>query len=270
MTVTDPTTTASRTLLGTGIHMHHVDHGDPNGDPVVLIHGYSDSGYSFSRVLPQLEPGYRVHAVDLRGHGATDRPADGYGIGSLAADVVAFLDAVGIARASIVGHSLGTLVARRVAETNPERVDRLALIGAVRTPVNDGVLALHREVIALDQAALPEFAREFQESTVHSPIPEDFLERAVEISRTMPLAVWRAVVDGMVGFDDAADLRRISAPTLLLWGEHDAYFGRDEQDFLATAITRARLQVYGAAGHAPHWEMPEQVAEDLQSFLTEG
>jgi pimeloyl-ACP methyl ester carboxylesterase len=269
MTISPVRATERRTQLGAGITMHHVDQGDPDGEPLVLVHGYSDSSHSFSQLLPLLDPGYRVHAIDLRGHGGSDRPADGYGIDSLAADVVSFLDAVGIARADLVGHSLGTLVARRVAETRPDRVDRLVLIGAARAPVNDDVRGLRAEVMELDETTLSEFAREFQLSTVHTGMPDGFLDRVVEVSRSMPLHAWQGVIEGLAVFDDDADLARIAAPTLLLWGQHDAYFGRDEQEWLARSIPRARLHIYPDSGHNPHWEIPDIVARDIQAFLAD-
>jgi pimeloyl-ACP methyl ester carboxylesterase len=267
MTISPSLTTERWTRLGTGITMRHVDQGTPDGEPLVLVHGYSDSSYSFSQLTPLLDPGYRVHAVDLRGHGGSDRPAGGYDVDGHAADVVSFLDAVGIARATLVGHSLGTLVSRRVAETRPERVDRLVLIGAARAPMNEGVRALRAEVAALDEVSLPSFAREFQLSTVHAAMPDGFLDRIVEVSQATPLHVWRGVADALASFDDDADLARITAPTLLLWGEQDAYFGRDEQDWLARSIPGARLRVYPESGHNPHWEIPAVVARDLQDFL---
>src|SRR3712207_8584029 len=100
--------------LATGPRVHFVEQGDPAGEVLLFLHGYSDSSFSYSRVLPLLPARYHAFAFDQRGHGDSERPHDGYGVDSLAADVVAFLDAVGVARATIIGHSGGTLTARRV------------------------------------------------------------------------------------------------------------------------------------------------------------
>src|SRR3712207_5267137 len=128
------------TRLETGPRIHYAEQGDPDGDVLVFLHGYTDSWFSFSRLLPLLPERYRAYALSQRGHGDSERPADGYTVDNLAADVVAFLDAVGAARATVVGHSMGSIIARRVAETRPERVARLVLIGAVFTPMtaNEG------------------------------------------------------------------------------------------------------------------------------------
>jgi non-heme chloroperoxidase len=82
-----------------------------------------------------------------------------------------------------------------------------------------------------------------------------------------PARVWRSALEGLLGFDDAADLGRIVAPTLLLWGERDGLFSREEQERLAAAIPGARLQVVPEAGHSPHLERPERVADDLDAFM---
>lgn len=268
MTVTTATgLREGSTQLSTGIRIHHVDHGDPQGAPVVMLHGYSDSSFSFSQLMPLIDPAYRVHALDVRGHGNTDKPSTGYSIDDHADDVVAFLDASGIARVTVLGHSMGTTVARRVAEAYPDRVDALVMIGAVRTPVNDGLQELKAAVHALTEDDLPDFARDFQVSTVHAAMPAGFLDRVVEICQAVPLRVWRAAVDGLVAFDDAAAVSRIRARTLLLWGEHDAYFGREEQEWLAATIPDARLRTYASSGHNPHWEQPADVAAELHAFL---
>jgi pimeloyl-ACP methyl ester carboxylesterase len=86
-------------------------------------------------------------------------------------------------------------------------------------------------------------------------------------SLKLPVRVWQAVIDGVNRFDDRADLGRISAPTLLLWGEQDAYFSLAEQERLAAAIHGARLVTYPETGHSPHWEHPEQVALDIAAFI---
>ena len=70
--------------------MHFAEQGESRGEPIILLHGYSDSWFSFSRVLTPLAREARVYALDLRGHGKSDQPAAGYGMRDLAADVVAF------------------------------------------------------------------------------------------------------------------------------------------------------------------------------------
>ncbi|HKO62203.1 MAG TPA: alpha/beta fold hydrolase, partial [Pyrinomonadaceae bacterium] len=99
---TTPEPRHAEVRLGTGVRMHYVEQGDPKGPTIILLHGYSDSWVSYTRVLPLLDKKYHVYAPDLRGHGASDRPASGYTFPDFAGDIIAFMDAKGIKKASIV------------------------------------------------------------------------------------------------------------------------------------------------------------------------
>jgi non-heme chloroperoxidase len=181
--------------------------------------------------------------------------------------VVVFLDAVGHP-ARQPGRALaGQLHPRRVAETHPERVERLVLIGSAATAANEVLFEVQASMRTLQNPVPAELAREFQASTAYAPLPEAFFEQLVAESRKLPSHLWREVLDDVIAFDDAADLRRITAPTLLLWGEHDALFPRQEQERLVASIPDARLLVYPETGHCPNWERPERVADDLDAFI---
>jgi non-heme chloroperoxidase len=260
----------ANTRLGSGPRIHHAEQGDPDGEPIVFLPAYTDSWFSYSRVLPLLPVRYHAYAVDQRGHGDSDRPACCYAIEDFAADVVAFLDAVGVERATLVGHSGSCFVARRVAEAHPERVARLVLLGSPGSlGDNQEELELQTAVQALQDPVPVRFARELQGAAAHVPLPEPFFERLIAESLKLPARVWKNVLDGLFAFDDAADLGRITAPTLLIWGEWDRWLPREEEDHLAVAIPGARVVVYPATGHSPNWERPERVATDLDAFMRE-
>jgi pimeloyl-ACP methyl ester carboxylesterase len=114
-----------------------------------------------------------------------------------------------------------------------------------------------------------DFVREFQESTSAEAVPEGYFERVISESLRLPAHVWREAVAGIVSADDSGRLGEITAPTLLVWGDRDAWFPRGEQDRVTAAIPGARLAVLEGAGHAPHWERPDEVAEVLTAFLRE-
>jgi pimeloyl-ACP methyl ester carboxylesterase len=111
------------------------------------------------------------------------------------------------------------------------------------------------------------FAREFQASTAYAPLPEAFFERIIAESLKLPARLWRKVFDEILAYDDEDQLKRITTPALLIWGEHDALFPREHQDRLVATIPGARLEVYEETGHCPNWERPDRVAADLQDFL---
>jgi non-heme chloroperoxidase len=253
------------TRLATGPQVHYAEQGDPDGETILFLPAYADSWFSYSRVLPLLPARYHAYALDQRGHGDSERPACCYTVDDLAADTVAFLDAAGIERATLVGHSGSCFTARRAAVNHPDRVAGLVLIGAPLSLAKPAVLAFQAAVHALEDPVPAQFAREFQAGAAHVPLPEGFLEGLVAESLKLPAHVWKAALDGLVAFDDAADLGRITASTLLIWGDHDAVVSLEDQQRLRDAVPDARLKVYPETGHSPHWERPERVAADLDA-----
>ncbi|MGH7630723.1 MAG: alpha/beta fold hydrolase, partial [Gemmatimonadales bacterium] len=193
--------------LTTGVRLRYAEQGDRHGHPVILLHGYSDSWFSYSGVLPLLDPKYHVYALDLRGHGDSDRPASGYDMRGLAADVLAFMNAQRLARVTVVGHSMGSLVAQQLALAAPERIARLVLVGSVAAPAQSAVLIeLDRAVRSLGDSVPVDFVREFQESTVFQPLPPGFIDRAVRESLKLPAYVWRGLIAGMLAADSPVGL----------------------------------------------------------------
>jgi pimeloyl-ACP methyl ester carboxylesterase len=260
-------TTTTRVRLCTGIEMHYREQGE-GPEPVLLLHGWPDSGYAYDPLVAALPVGrYRSLAVDQRGFGSSDRPAGGYGIDDLAADAVAFLDALGLPAVTVVGHSMGSLVARRVAQVAPARVRALVLIGTALHGGNAVVREVVGQIRDLPDPVPDDFIREFADETVHLPLPEPFLDGLVAESRKAPARVWRAVLDGIVDYDDADRLAGITAPTLVIGGEQDALYSVEEQAAAAAAIPGARLELYPDTGHCPNWERPDRVAADLARFV---
>jgi non-heme chloroperoxidase len=133
--------------LSTGVCLHYAERGDPTGEAIIFLHGYSDSWFSFSRMLPLLLPKYHAFALTQRGHGDSDKPRCCYTPEDFASDVDAFMAAVGIEQATVVGASTGALFAQRVALDYPRRVRRLVLVAA-QTPANEAVMGLVEEVRA--------------------------------------------------------------------------------------------------------------------------
>ena len=256
--------------LSTGIRMHYAEQGEARGEPIILLHGYSDSWFSFSRVLTPLARETRVYALDLRGHGKTDQPTAGYHMRDLAADVVAFMDAKNIARATVIGHSMGGFVAQQVAAMAPKRVSRLILVGTVRKPANLSEFGeLEKAVMSLADPVPDAFAREFQLSTVYTPVGDEFINRAVEESLRLPARVWKELATGMRATDAAVSLGRSGIPTLVVRGEKDAYVTAAEADALSKMVAAKRQKTYATTGHAVHWERPAEFASDVVAFRKE-
>jgi non-heme chloroperoxidase len=266
LTIAQPRFATAR--LSTGVQLRYTEHGTPDTEPIVCLHGYTDSSFSYSRVAPLLaDLGYHVYALDQRGHGDSERPASGYAMDDFAADAVAFMAAFGIPRAHIIGHSMGSLIGRRVAALSPDRVAQLVLIGSFGSKGTEAARELLEPVRVLPDPVPEAFVREFQASTIHTPVPESFYERVVAESLKLPARVWLAALEGHFTANDGVDLGRIAAPTMLLWGEQDALIPREDQEELLAVIPNSRLIAYPETGHDPHWERPELVVEHLNAFL---
>ena len=265
----DATVRFGTVRLASGPSLRYAAQGEIAGEAVLLLHGWPDSWLSFSRMLPFVPPRFRVIVPDQRGFGESDRPVSGYDGSNMAADAVDLLDALSIERATIVGHSFGSFVARRVALARPDRVARLVLIGSAMSADTPTTRDVHAELMTLPDPVPPGFARAFQASTIFHPIPGEFFEDLVAESLKLPARLWKTVLEQLLAYDDRHELTRISAPTLLIWGERDALFPRQDQYALAAAIPGARLTVYRDTGHCPNWERPHRVAADLVEFMGE-
>lgn len=252
--------------LASGLRLRYAEQGNAEGHPIIMLHGYSDSWFSFSRLLPLLPTSYHAYALDQRGHGDSDRPTHGYAMADFAADVVAFMDALGLASATVLGHSMGVLVAQELALTVPQRIAGLILLGGgshIRTPE---VFELQGAINSFKDPVPVEFVQEFQASTIYHPVPNAFLERIVAESLKLPARVWRGALAGALGVDYTARLGQIEMPALLLRGEQDTLFLAG-QDALAAGLLHATMELYSETGHALHWERPEQVASDIEEFI---
>lgn len=260
----------ARVAVAPGVSIAYLERGVDEGVPIVLIHGLGDSLRSFEPVLAHLPDGVHTLVPSLRGHGDSGRPEHGYAPADHVEDLRVLLDAAGVDQTVIGGHSSGSQVALLFALTYPQRTRGVVLIGAPG-PHPDRVAA---EMMSADIAALEDpideaWLREFALSTVSGPVPESFLNMIVAESRKVPARVYQASWPGIRDFDVSTDLRKITAPTLIVWGDQDRVpvSTRSAQDRLADAMREARLVVYEGAGHSPHWEHPQRFAADLEAFL---
>jgi pimeloyl-ACP methyl ester carboxylesterase len=165
--------------LGPDLALSYAEQGDPRGPVLVLLHGYSDSWPSYVPLMNELPGSFRTVALTLRGHGDSSKTLAGYGTKAFAGDVISGMEKLGISEAAIVGHSLGSLVAQRIALEAPRRVSSLVLIGAFATlKGNPAAEALWRdEVAGLRDPVDPGFVRAFQQSSLAAPVAADFFRR---------------------------------------------------------------------------------------------
>lgn len=264
----DPSAASRRIRLNFGPTLDYADRGATRGVPVVFLHGYTDSWTSFATVLPHLPARIRALAVSQRGHGESDRPVAGYHPHDFAADLDGFFDAVGIDRAIVVGHSMGSQVALKFALARPSRVLGLALVGGFATLAGNTAIDELREAVAtLRDPIDTDFVRAFQGSTMARPCADSFFDMVVDESRKVPARIWREALAGQIVEDVTGALGRIAVPTLIAWGDRDSLVPRAAQEALIEAIPRARLVIHHGCGHGLHWDDPEGFASELTAFV---
>lgn len=252
--------------LPNGVILRYLDLGNPNGPAVLLLHGWSDSSRSFADLAGRL-PGRRLIIPDQRGHGGSSAPECCYGFDDLAWDGKLLLDALGIERAAVVGHSLGSGAGQVLAARWPERVSALVLIGSSGRVFVERGDWLHEQVSALD-APPPvdgEFLAAFQATNI--PIDPALTKAIIGESAAVPLQVWRGVLGEVTSVRPAAYAPDVRAPVLVVHGAEDPLFGPAHLDALRAAYPRAEVVVLPKLGHSPHWERPAEVGAAIARFL---
>ena len=265
------TAAAATVQLASGPVLSYAARGDRSGPAVVLLPGPTDSWLSYQGVLELLPLSIRGLAVSQRGHGDSDKPATGYRIEHFAADAVCFMDALGIDKAVLAGHSGSCMTARRIALDHPARVAGLVLEAAPTTLRASAALQefVRTTISTLDDPIDTEFVRGFVADTSSAGLATGILDRLVREAAKVPAHVWREMFAALVDYDDVDELPRLDAPTLMLWGTGDSLVSRDMQLHLLDRIARSELIEYEAIGHTPRWEAPQRFAADLENFVDE-
>ena len=260
--------TLDTVTLSTGITMEYAEKGQGNGHVVIFLHGYLDSWFSFSTIMDGLPNRYHSYSLSQRGFGESDTPLTGYDIQSYADDVIAFLDHFNIHRVSLVGHSMGSVIAQRIAIDHPDRIKELVLVGSGVDMTTNAVLQAFEEIAAsLSDPIDQDFIDELMAGIAVNPIDPEFLEKLNAETSKVPAHVWQEALAGLQAVNYADELHLISAPTLIIWGTADEIFLYEEQTFLNDTIPNSSLLLYEGSGHGVQWEFPQQFTEDLAAFL---
>lgn len=249
------------------------------GEPVVLLHGIPTWSYLYHDVIPLLAEEVRILAPDFLGHGYSDR-RDRFDR-SLRAQtrmILAFLDALGIERATVVGHDTGGGVALILAVEHPERIARLVLSNVVAYdswPIDDMIALGNPEWRAKSPAEIAEFVASGLPDGLHNA------ERLTPAFREGIVAPYSDEEGKISLIRNASALNTnhttalmdrhgdIAAPTLCLWGVHDPWQTIRDGERLAREIPNARLVRQENASHWIPQDAPEEFAREILAFLHE-
>ncbi len=254
-----------------------------SGPPVILIHGYGDTLFTWRNQLRELPDALQLHALDLIGYGHSDQPPIAYTVDTFVSCLRQFMDAVGIAAATVVGSSLGGAVALCLAKLHPERVNRLVLLGPTIPGVQPGGrafdltfwLAYHGRLARwLLQPRFKPFVRAALREAVADPslITDDLVAhyatlaqrpgfRDVYVSTAQNWHAWAA---------QRPRFGELKMPVLIIWGEGDRVHPVRQAALLQTLIPQAELVRVPQCGHLPHIEHPERINTLLRQFIGVG
>lgn len=263
--------------LSTGINMAYVEMGQADGEPVILLHGHTDSSRTWSLTAKELAKDFHVYILDQRGSGDTDAPDNrAYTTMIFANDVDAFMDSIGLEKAHIVGHSMGSANAQMFAALYPERTDRLVLMGSMFVDASES----YKD--ARDKYAAESF----------DPTDPTFLDYWDYVTPgILEGKAYKAEVEEMMKYikEDTSKIDRkafvnpptastmitmkfvydwITAPTLILCGESDVPRQMDLIHALSEDVYQGMI-VYPGHNHSIQWENPYETGKDIAKFLKE-
>ncbi|MBA2284942.1 MAG: alpha/beta fold hydrolase [Ktedonobacteraceae bacterium] len=228
--------------------MHYTVAGE--GEPVVLVHGLSASSLWWTRNVRSLAEHYRVYMVDLPGFGTMRRAHRRFALIEAADWLLAWMEAVGIERAHLVGHSMGGYICIQLAVQRPDSVRRLVLIAPAGLP---GGRTIRGYLVPLLLA-------------IWYTTPTFLVILFYDALRTGPLMLLRAAQD-LLSKDMREDLKAIKAPTLIIWGVNDTLVSPQLGRVLRQEIANARLLVLPGAGHIVMFDRAREVNRALLEFL---
>jgi len=248
-----PPTTSGQTVPINGMEMYFEIHGE--GEPLVLLHGFSGAGSNWKLIFEQPPQGYRLIIPDLRGHGRSTNPSGEFTFRQSALDVLALLDRLEVARSQAIGVSAGAKTLLHLATRQPERVDAMVLVSA--TPY------------------FPEPAR----AAMRQITPESRTEQEWQLMRKWHkygdeqiLALWAQGNAFKDSYDDMSftppHLATIQARTLIVHGDRDPLYPVHLSLELFQSIPRSYLWIVPNGGHGPIFgDMAERFAETALAFL---
>jgi len=275
-----------------GVRMHYVDEGPRDAPVVVMVHGNPTWSFYFRRLIQALSPTHRVIAPDHVGCGKSDKPDDEryeYRLARRIADLERLLDALGLARVTLVLHDWGGMIGMGWAHRHPDRVERLVLLNTAafglpaskRLPVSLW-LARNTAIGALLVRGLNAFARGATFMAVRKPLPREVSEglvapyhdwdsrRAVlRFVQDIPLApsdpgfdIIREVASALGQFD--------TRPVLICWGEHDFVFDRHFLAVWEQKLPHAEVHRFPDAGHYVLEDAGDEIVGLVREFLARG
>jgi pimeloyl-ACP methyl ester carboxylesterase len=279
-------TFTSRYVDAGDVRLHAVIGGD--GPPLLLVHGWPQTWYQWRMVMPVLARDFTVIAVDQRGIGLSDKPADGYDLGTLAGDLVALMDALGHQRFALVGFDTGMPIAYALAADHPDRLDRLVVGEAFIPGISSSPpLVVPAQVNArLWHIGFNRLAPEVNEALVRgreaiyfgaeyaasagTPLPDEVVTYYVDRLASSPDALrgsfgWYRAIDTTIAQNERRKAQKLPLPVLAIGGEKSS--GEGVAKTMKLVADDVQSVVISGSGHWVAEEAPEALLAALTAFL---
>lgn len=262
------------------------------GPALLLLHGWPEFWLTWESVMQRLRDRFTLIAPDLRGFGASDKPEGPFGAAEHAADLAALLDALGVARAGVVGHDVGGAVMQALARLAPERVTGLFFFDFVYPGIGARMGAPDRlneiwyqsfhqmqmapALVGASREACRAYFGHFLRHWSHrknafDEVLEDFVDNFLSPGNLEGgFAYYRAAHTGRIAMMQglAPLVPPIPLPTCVRWAEHDPIFPYAWTDRLHETFTDLDLAMFEGVGHFPHREDPDRAAAEIAHFFT--
>lgn len=263
--------------LSTGITMRYIEKGKPDGIPVILLHGFTDTGRSFQFVIDELVSAnkqLRVIAPDLRGHGDTSMPEETrcagkpescFSMGLFVEDVISLMDKLQIQKVHIVGHSMGSVIATQLSTKHPSRVASITLMGTFadgskNKALNDFIVKeivdgqwrkmlsgragfnWPRDAYMLAPKSLGDSTRAFLKKywVTEAATDPDYLKEIANETEQVRLGTWIGVSKALEEMNNVDAIARIKAPVVILWATQDMLILEEDQDIIRAAFSKVK------------------------------
>lgn len=236
------------------------------GRPIVFTHGASWNHKMWKPQVDYFSRSYHTLAWDVRGHGYSSLPEGKVNSEDFSKDLIALLDHLSIEKAALCGLSMGGHISLQTAVRYPERVEALILLGTPFTNTFNWFEKLFVPFNRWSSRIIPmRLSGRLQASMLSkfNPANKAYIEKAfAQIQHDNWIRVW----DAVTRMESREDLQKIDCPTLILQGDHDTMIRR-QQEYMKAHITKSELKIISNAQHATNLDNPDEVNEQIQSFL---
>ncbi|RJP25559.1 MAG: alpha/beta hydrolase [Candidatus Abyssobacteria bacterium SURF_5] len=264
-----------------GVRTHYVAKGQED-EPIIFIHGFSSSLYTWSACLDAIAQQHRVYSLDLEGFGFSEKPAIEYTVDRYADFMIGFMDALNIKSAVLCGNSMGGNISWRTALKYPDRVSKLILVDASGYPSKDS--GKHKGLpFLLRLGRLPGVGERFgffaSRGQIRSSLESAYCEDSKVTDHTVDMYYYplkteggmRAVLARMRGSSEdlkewAAKIPSLTLPALIVWGENDTWIPAENAYNFHEDIAGSKLVILPGCGHLPQEEFPQEFARHVLEF----